>query len=74
MTDRSGLTGESTAIDINEDIKLVVAFNDLKRLANDHLQGFPAEVVIQFFLLTVIFPVPGLTKTRATDDFRRPVP
>jgi len=62
MTDRSGLTGESTAIDINEDIKLVVAFNDLKRLANDHLQGFPAEVVIQFFFINGNFSCSGPDK------------
>ena len=51
MADRAGLSGKTATADIDKDVKLVAAFNDLQRLPYDHLECFPAEIIIQGFFV-----------------------
>ena len=71
---RAGLAGDAAAVDRGVDVVDLVGAREPQRLGDDHALGRRREVVARTARrLTVMVPVPGRRRTRATASLRRPV-
>ena len=75
VTQRAGLAGDAAAVALRDDVEATRGLGDLERRLDEVDESLAAEELrAPVFLLTVMMPVPGTRRTRATEVLRRPVP